>query len=305
MVLLTLARRAGASWCDYLGRVLATGLLLATAVILLAAVAPAAYWVGQHVDQVLAPARRLRDRPTVVRLEHRYARQLRFLTNRLRPDRPAGLALTVGLGVVALLAAALSEVTEDVVTGDELVRVDNPVSRYVIAHRQPWLTTSMGIITHLGSTAVLVPMLLAVGLAVRRHRRTWAPMVFLFVTWGGATLTSTVIKLLVARSRPASEALVQALGYAFPSGHSTAATAGWLAVAVVLAGLARSMTVRASVLAAALVIALLVGISRVYLGVHAPTDVLAGWALGGLWVTGALTLTHLLTSRSDDPPGGT
>jgi undecaprenyl-diphosphatase len=122
-------------------------------------------------------------------------------------------------------------------------------------------------------------------------------MAFLAVTWGGATLTSTVIKLLVARPRPTSGALVRALGYGFPSGHSTAAAAGWFAVAAVLGWLARSLTVQVSVLATALLVAVLVGVSRVYLGVHAPTDILAGWAVGGLWVTGVLTVTYLLTLR--------
>ena len=275
----------------------AAGLLLAAGVVLLATVALAARWVIHHPDRILAPLHRLRARPSVIRLELRYARQLRFLADRLRPGRPAGLVLTVGLGVFTLLAAVLSVVTEDVVAGDELVRVDSPVSRYLLEHREPWLTTVMDVITQLGSTAVLVPVLLVVGLAAHRRRRTWAPMAFLAVTWGGATLTSTVIKLLVARPRPTSGALVRALGYGFPSGHSTAAAAGWFAVAAVLGWLARSLTVQVSVLATALLVAVLVGVSRVYLGVHAPTDILAGWAVGGLWVTGVLTVTHLLTLR--------
>ncbi|MGH3914439.1 MAG: phosphatase PAP2 family protein [Pseudonocardiaceae bacterium] len=282
-------------WLDDLGNLPLPSLLLVAGVVLLIAVVLAARWVIRHPDRMLVPVRWLRARPAVARLEHRYARQLRSLVGRLYPKTSAGLTLVVGIGAVVLLVATLSEITEDVVTGDELVQIDSPVSRYLREHREPWLTTTMGVITDLGSTVVLVPVLLAVGFVAHRRRHTWAPMVFLALTLSGATLTSTIIKLAVARDRPGPEALVQALGYAFPSGHSTAATAGWLAIAVVLAWLARNRTVGVSLLATALVVAVLVGISRVYLGVHHFTDVLAGWSLGALWLTVTLAVVHLLT----------
>ena len=63
----------------------------------------------------------------------------------------------------------------------------------------------------------------------------------------------------------------------------------------------RSFAARVSLLAAALLVVVLVGVSRVYLGVHAATDVLAGWTLGGLWVALVLTAAHLLTVRQRAP----
>jgi membrane-associated phospholipid phosphatase len=113
-----------------------------------------------------------------------------------------------------------------------------------------------------------------------------------------------MIKLLVARPRPTSGVLVEALGYAFPSGHSTAAAAGWLAAALVAGSLSRSFAPRVSLLAAALLVVALVGVSRIYLGVHAATDVLGGWALGGLWLALVLTATHVRTVRQLDPTTG-
>jgi undecaprenyl-diphosphatase len=151
--------------------------------------------------------------------------------------------------------------------------------------------------TSLGSAPVVIPLLLAVGLLARRVRGSWRPLLFLAVTVAGATLTSTIIKLIVARPRPTSGALVRALGYAFPSGHSTAAAATYLAIAVVLGSLVRSRALRILAGTAAVVVVLLVGISRVYLGVHAPTDVLGGWALGALWVAGTLIAGRLLVRQ--------
>jgi membrane protein DedA with SNARE-associated domain/membrane-associated phospholipid phosphatase len=278
-------------------------LLLAAGVLLVLVVALAARWVIRHPDRALAPLHRLRARPAVARLERRYAGQLQFLARRLDPGRALGLALTALLGALGLLGAGLGAVTEDVLANDEIVRVDSPISRYLIEHREPWLTTVMDAITQLGSAAVLIPVLLVLAVIAHRVRGTWRPAAFLAAALGGAAASSTLIKLIIARPRPTSGALVEALGYAFPSGHSTAAAAGWLAAALVAGSLTRSFPARVSLLAAALVVVALVGVSRVYLGVHAATDVLAGWALGGLWVALALTGAHLLTVRQQNSEG--
>jgi len=277
-------------------------LLLGIAVVLLAALAVAARWGTYHPDRALAPLRRLAASPPVVRLQRRYARQLDFLAGRLNPAAALGLVFTAQLAVLALLGAAFSAVTEDVVTRDELVRLDDPVSRFLIEHREPWMTTVMEIIIDLGTALVLIPLLLAAGVLARWRRGSWRPLGFLALTLAGASLTSTVIKLLVTRPRPETGALVRALGYGFPSGHSTAAAAGWLSTALVLGWLTRSVALRVTLGAGAAAVVTLVGVSRVYLGVHQPTDVLGGWALGALWLAAVLTATHLLTNRQTRPP---
>jgi membrane-associated phospholipid phosphatase len=227
-----------------------------------------------------------------------YARTLSFLVARLRPSAPRGLTLTVLLILLAVLLAAFGVVTEDVVAGDELVQVDDPVSRFLIGRRTAWLTAVMRVATSLGSALVVIPLLLGVGLLAHRSRRSWRPLGFLALAVGGATLTSTVIKLLVARPRPAKGALVHALGYAFPSGHSTTAAAAWLSAAVVLASLTPRTALRVVIGTVAAVVVVLVGVSRVYLGVHAPTDVLGGWALGTLWLAGVLAVVRVVSHRT-------
>ncbi len=277
------------------------GLLLAVGVVLLAVLALAARWVARHPDRAVAPLRCLAARPVVARLRSRYARQLGFLAARFNPTTALGLALTAQLVVLVLLGAAFAGVTEDVVAGEEIVRVDDPVTRLLVEHREAWLTTVMRVITDLGAVFVVVPLLLATGLLAHRACRSWRPLGLLAVTLAGAVATSTIIKLLVARPRPDAGALVRALGYGFPSGHSTAAAAAWLSAAVVLASLTRRAALRAALGAVALVVVVLVGISRVYLGVRQPTDVLGGWALGALWLAGVLTATQLLSGQAAPP----
>jgi membrane-associated phospholipid phosphatase len=224
------------------------------------------------------------------------ARPRPFLAARLRPATRLGLALTAQLAVVVLLLTAFSLVTEDIVEGEELA-VDRPVESYLIGRRTAGLTVLMRIVTILGSAQVVIPLILVVGLLGRRALRSWRPLGFLAVTVGGATLTSTVIKIVVARPRPAAGALVDALGYAFPSGHSTTGAAAWLATAVVLASMIRATPLRVAIGTGAVVIVVLIGVSRVYLGVHAPTDVLGGWAIGTLWLVGVLVAARVLVDQ--------
>jgi membrane-associated phospholipid phosphatase len=198
------------------------------------------------------------------------------------------MVLGLELAVVAALLGVFSVVTEDVLDSGELVRVDDPVSRFLIGHRTAALTSVVRVVTQCGSALVVIPLVLAVGLLARRRSGSWRPQAFLAFVLLGATLTSTLVKVLVARPRPSTGALVKALGYAFPSGHSTAAAAAWLSAAIVLGTLLGSPVWRALVIGLAVVVVALVGISRIYLGVHAPTDVLSGWTLGTLWVIGAL-----------------
>ncbi len=101
---------------------------------------------------------------------------------------------------------------------------------------------------------------------------------------GNGALT-LALKEAVGRSRPPlSGALAAGDGYAFPSGHAATAAAAFGVVAFLCAGPLRARAARAAVWAAAAMLTTLVGISRVYLGVHWATDVLGGWAFGLLWL---------------------
>ena len=140
-------------------------------------------------------------------------------------------------------------------------------------------------ITSLGSGANLT---LASGIAVgflcleRRFRAAG----FLIVSLGSGLMLSYLLKNLFLRERPA---VVPHLTHfdpgSFPSGHSMGATVVYLTLGGIISRQTRRLLKKAYFLSVALVLTLLVGISRVYLGVHFPSDVLAGWAFGSLWST--------------------
>ena len=137
-------------------------------------------------------------------------------------------------------------------------------------------------ITHLGDalTVTLALAGLTVGSAVGRARG-WAP--FFSATLLGAIGIHPVAKVLVERVRPETGSFIDVGGYAFPSGHATASAALATALIVFLLGRIRG-TPRTVVVIGAVVYAGAVGLSRVLLGVHWPTDVVAGWLVGVSWV---------------------
>ncbi|MPZ85830.1 MAG: phosphatase PAP2 family protein [Actinophytocola sp.] len=187
------------------------------------------------------------------------------------------------VGVLALAAVALT------VTVGRLVTLDTTWRTWLIDRRSPPLTAVMTGITTVGSTPVLVAV--AIGISVWRlagHHPREALLVG--GTTAGAVVLGPLLKSVVERSRPGDAHLVLVNSWAYPSGHSLTSTAvigvlTALAFRRPAAGRRRTATVTAG---AALVVA--VGISRVYLGVHWPTDVLAGWLIGASWLAVCLLM---------------
>jgi undecaprenyl-diphosphatase len=156
----------------------------------------------------------------------------------------------------------------------------------IAGHRDATLTTIAGIVSDAGSFVLLAPLSIAF-LLLRRWKRP-ADDIALVVIAAGSALLPIVTKLIVARPRPNIEHLSQLASLSFPSEHTTQAAAIYLTIAIVLSkGLNRGW--RETVIALAVVIALGVAWSRVYLGVHYPTDVTAGLLLGWGW---ALLVFH-------------
>ena len=184
------------------------------------------------------------------------------------------------LGVV-LPVILLAELAEDVWRREGFAW-DLDLLRFMHDRRGPALDVPMLALSVVGGAWGLAAVVTAVVVVLHRRGRR-ADGVFLVVAVGGAAVIELVAKLTFARPRPDLwEPAWPAVGYSFPSGHAMESTA----LAVALALLARGTRWRWWAVAGGGLFALGVGVSRVHLGVHYPSDVVAGWCAGLAWVSG-------------------
>jgi undecaprenyl-diphosphatase len=167
---------------------------------------------------------------------------------------------------------------------------DTNILHFVASHRVGGVNEAMKVLTHFGSRVLLVPICVTVGLVLLARGRGWAA-VQLAVAYASAEIVFQGLKLAVRRDRPPMHfRLVAAHGSSFPSGHATLIAAVCAtAVSVATSG---GSSRRVAVSASLVVFAFLVGASRVYLGVHWPTDVLAGWFIGLVCAAVSLRVTR-------------
>ena len=169
-----------------------------------------------------------------------------------------------------------------------------------------WLEETMRDITGLGSifTIALVTLSVATYLAMTRRRRI---AVFIVAAIGGGTLASTILKMFYQRPRPDLVPHgMEVFTASFPSGHAMMSAIAYLTLATLLARVDREPHVKALVLFLGVMTTVLVGFSRVYLGVHWPSDVVAGWCVGAAWAGlcwfVALQLQRRGEVEAPDPP---
>ncbi|MXP64105.1 phosphatase PAP2 family protein [Roseomonas sp. M0104] len=153
-----------------------------------------------------------------------------------------------------------------------------------------WLKIMMRDFTSLGSYAVLLLIgLLALGYILML--RKWLSALLLVISFAGSMVLNNLLKQGFDRPRPELVShLADVYTASFPSGHAMLSATCYLTLGTLLAGVTRYRRLKAYILGCAIAIVLVIGISRVYLGVHWPTDVLAGWALGAAWAMGCWLL---------------
>ncbi len=154
--------------------------------------------------------------------------------------------------------------------------------------------------TFLGGV-ILIPIGAAFVLGAAISRRLRLALIVAVVLIGAALFTD-LVKDSVARPRPTMDPLVPAPGYSFPSGHTLTSTATYGLMAIVAWRSRLSLHARRLAVVAGVVIPLLVGLSRIALGVHWPTDVLAGWLMGTAFVALGATLIGMTRAMERDLP---
>jgi membrane-associated phospholipid phosphatase len=207
------------------------------------------------------------------------------------------MLLVVVFGAMATIGAGylFGELVEQVrLTNSAVSRADQAIHAWFVHGRQPAMVVLLRTTTTVGSVTVLAA-LVAVTAAVLLVRKEQASAIFLVVTAGVGALLNLGLKMIFARSRPdLASALAVAPGYSFPSGHAMDSFITFGALAGIALRQRWPWKAKSAALAMALTMVILVGLSRVYLGVHWASDIAGGWSAGTVWLTFAVTAFEML-----------
>jgi undecaprenyl-diphosphatase len=223
----------------------------------------------------------------------------------------AGRTEVTTLAAVFLLAAALlafAQLTDEVIEG-ETRSFDTAVLMSMRTPERPndplgppWFEEAVRDVTSLGGTSMIVLITATVAGFLAMSGTRHAAMLMVASVSSGALLMS-VLKQVFARTRPdLVEHSARVFTESFPSGHATLSAITYLTLGALLARVQARRALKAYSLGVAITLTALVGVSRVYLGVHWPTDVLAGWCLGAAWAIACWVVAAWLQRRGDVEP---
>jgi undecaprenyl-diphosphatase len=256
-------------------------LILVSIASLLVAIVSAGWWTASHPAKVRA----LVDWVLQLSFARRYRSLLEAVAHWLQPEAALALVIVVGLLILWLSVWVFGSL-EHVIAQEETALFDAPVLSFVARHRVAWVTKTMEIVTLGGGKLLLVLSTIALGIWLCYRTHSWQALLLLATSVLGAMLLESVAMQLIARPHPLSAwiAVRTGGGFAFPSGHSVRSVAAYGAFAYLSARTQSVWERKVVSLTLGTLIAFLIGTSRVYLGVHRPTDVIAGWALGSAWL---------------------
>ena len=217
------------------------------------------------------------------------------------------LAWQLASGALLLIASAwlFGAIAEDVATGDSLTRLDLDIARWLHDRATPDTTRWMLVVTELNSTVAISSYSVVVGVLLYA-RQQWRGLAALFACVAGGLVLNVAMKFAFHRQRPFFEQPLLTLPtYSFPSGHVAASTIFYGLAVVWVWGRTRNAGWRVLALAAAATAIVLVAFSRMYLGVHYLSDVVAAFAEGMAWLAlclGALAAFWRVAPVGEAPP---
>lgn len=192
--------------------------------------------------------------------------------------------LVIAVAVLTAGGWAFGEITQDVLDDDGIARIDNRLLHDLVGQHGDGFAVALAKgVTALGTGFVVYGLLAVLGLEFwRRTRRVILPLFCIAWLAIGQSVRLAISNAVARQRPPQSLHLVTASGFSFPSGHTATATVGYGLAAVLV--LALGVRQKWLVVAAAVAVAACVGFSRVYLGVHWPSDVMGGWTYGVTWL---------------------
>jgi len=202
----------------------------------------------------------------------------------LENNRSLPLLIVLLLGFILIDGIIFAILAEDVADHEILAMMDPVFGQWLISHTTPLGTAIFSAITFLGNYFFISLCTVVIGI-ILILRTDWDQLVFLILAVRGAAFLNLVLKQVFLRPRPDfPQSDLTAFGFSFPSGHTMMALAFYGAVACIVIHYSNKRLIKISVTIGAVITSLLVGFSRLYLGVHYLTDVMAGFAASGAWL---------------------
>lgn len=228
----------------------------------------------------------------IVAFVERHPRLCRFVGKRFSPYEILGLSFTFSFILSLVILGYLLVLIHAVVVKGPLIGLDSRLFGLVLFVRDPFLNRIMLFVTDLaGLPALGFIVALTVFLMVRR---AWMRAAIFVVGVSTALGLHSILKWIFDRPRPNfSQALISVSSSSFPSGHAVTAVVLYGFFAYVLIGIVRSWRTKITIFLATIFIIFFIGLSRIYLGVHWPSDIWGGYLLGAWWLVVMITAVYL------------
>jgi undecaprenyl-diphosphatase len=204
------------------------------------------------------------------------------------------LAIPVALAVAALAILLFAWIANEVFL-EHSVRFDLAVRAWIHQYSSPALTRAAVAVSFLGEQGLFIALIIS--LPVLLYLRWRKAAAWLLITVAGSLLLNVALKHAFHRSRPDPFFGSDPMSYSFPSGHAMVSFCFYGVLAGLLMDRIRSLAARIAIWLVAAFLVSAIGLSRIYLGVHYPTDVLAGYLAGAVWVTAMIALDRLRLRR--------
>ena len=223
------------------------------------------------------------------KLRERYPRLWTFVAGRFAPGEYLGLHLTVGLAISLASLWLFLSLTEDVIHHDAITNFDLAALDWIRAHRTPAGYIVARSISAIGDPRVIVSVGL-IGVVILAARARWLFVEGWVIALIGGEALNQFLKRLIHRPRPLQSSILSSQSWSFPSGHAMVSLIAYGMLAYVLVVLGSwSFRRRVDIALGATLVILLIGWSRIYLGVHYVSDVIGGYVAGSIWLAACIS----------------
>lgn len=238
--------------------------------------------------------------PEFQKIVGKFPRFFSFVKKRLTPNERFGLHLTLGIIITLIFIVLFFSIIRNLLDQDSLIQVDLRIINLVQIFRSPFFNNFMLFVTDLGKGQVVFLGAVIAGI-ILTTLKYWRYLITLIVSILGGEVFVWAIKNIFERPRPSLvNALLPESGYSFPSGHAFVAISFYGLLSCFFYRKIRNRFLKFLAVFLGVILILAIGFSRIYLGVHWPSDVLASYVLGAAWLTVLITAIRTRRKPKDD-----